>query len=491
MLRKNTIKRVLSIICAFMLVALSLMQNAYASSVSLTAYATTLEIGATTTVMVNGSDLTGKFNISSSNAGVISLNSSSIWVENNSVSVTAKANAAGTATITLIPSDVSNSTSGDDITGSVGTKTLTIKVNAPAAPPTNNNTNNGGSNTTTLSSNANLKKLVPNYEGLSPNFNASTTKYSLTVPASVNSLNLTLATESTSAKYAVSGNQNFKLGDNVVTITVTAANGTKKYYTITVTKAADPAKANASLSNIIIDGKTLNPAFAAETVEYDIGTVSADVDKLTVLAYSQSEDAKVDITGNEGLVEGENKINVKVTAADGVTTRSYVVKVTKEAKPAVVVQDEVRPYETNNYVDVDKFGGIKDFFRNIFAAIKANALVLLLYAFVLVEFAQILYLYKKVNGIQKGNTKDAKKDNDANVYEDVTINELNTNRRRSSTSIKTEGVVEVDSEDGKIEEPVINTEANEAPEEKSDNTAENSNEDIDAINKIIDDSEKE
>jgi len=409
---KNKNKKISIIFIAFVFVALSFAPNSYASSVSL-APNTTLIIGASTTITISGSDATGRFNISSSNSGVVSLSSGSVWIENNSATITATAKSAGSATITLTPNDVSNG-AGGDITSTIGTKAITINVNAPVvtAPTTPKTTTT--TPTTTTGSNANLKKLVPNYEGLAPNFNPAVTKYSLTVPASATNLGLTIGVEATGAKYWISGEENLKMGDNTVSVTVTATDGTKKVYTIIVTKAADVAKANAYLSSIVIDGKTLSPEFTAENLAYDIGTVTSDVEKLTVIAFAQSEDSKIEITGNDKLVEGENIIKIKVTAVDGTTTKEYTIKVTKEVAVIAATTENVDIYGQTDNLQGNTPSKFKEFLNTVGIYLRTFWLVLTLFAFILFEFAQILYLYLKVEAMKKANKNDVGETNETN-----------------------------------------------------------------------------
>lgn len=386
------VKKYSIMLIALTFLIITFIPNIYASSISMNAY-TTLEIGGTTTITISGSDAIGKFNISSSNTGVVTLNKSSVFID-GSDTVIATAKAGGTATITLTPDDVSNSSGTADITSTIGSKSITIKVNTPVVnTPTTPTTP-----TTTKSSNANLKRLVPNYEGLSPNFNSAVTKYSLTVPSTATSLGLTVGVEQSGAKYYISGEDNLKMGDNTVSITVTAPDGTKKVYTIIVTKADDVAKANARLSNIVIDGKTLSPAFSAENFEYDIEKVASDVEKLTVLAYAQSENAKVEITGNDKLVEGDNIIKVKVTAVDGTTTKEYIIKVKKDAKP---VDEVVNIYPEDNSLQDTTPSKFSNIMRSLWMYLQTYWLMLSLLVVCLFELWQIIYLYKKVNKSEK------------------------------------------------------------------------------------------
>lgn len=414
MKNKQTTKKVMMTLFALVILIFTFAPNLYASSISING-STSLTVGGSTTITVSGSDATGKLNVSTSNSGVVSISKSSDWVENNSFTLTATAKAAGTAVITVTPDDISNS-AGEPL--SLGSKSLTITV---SAPQTQTNT---PTQTTTTNGNANLKKLVPNYEGLSPNFNPNITKYSLIVPATASSLKLTVAVEGSGAKYSINGADNLKIGDNTVTVTVTASNGTKKTYTIIVTKANDVKQANAYLGNLVVDGKTLDPVFAAETLEYTIETVTADVTKLNVLAYPQSDAAKYVITGNEALVAGENIIKVLVTAEDGVTTKEYSIKVNKEATvPVVGSTDEVGIYnEQDNLTDTPSL--FKRIISAIWAYIKEFWLVLSLLLVCILELVQIIVLYKKAN-------KDKKDVKTVKIDKSNEVDSLLTPRRRN------------------------------------------------------------
>jgi len=380
----------------------------------------------TVRVSLSGDVCAANFNISydTSKLTLISGDTSYAWAEGESLpsyTFKAKTGVAGSANISLsgTASDTNYKSSG--LSGSTAV-TITAPVVTSPTPTTPAKT----TATATTGSNANLKRLVPNYEGLSPNFNSSVTKYSLTVPATATSLGLSIGVEATGAKYWITGEDNLQMGDNTVSVTVTATDGTKKVYTIIVTKAADVAKANAYLSSIVIDGKTLAPEFTAENLAYDIGTVTSDIEKLTVLAFAQTENSKIEITGNEGLVEGENIIKVKVTAIDGITTKEYTIKVTKDIA-AVVAGATVD--EANKLIEITP-SKLDNFLSGVGMYIRAFWLVLALFAFCLFEFAQIVYLYRKLYKLNKSDTLYfVEKDNETNV-EDETA----PSRRRSNES---------------------------------------------------------
>ena len=73
---------------------------------------------------------------------------------------------------------------------------------------------------------------------LSPSFNNDTTNYSVVVPNSVSSVNITATTKNGKAKVSGAGNVSLKVGSNTVKITVTAENGSKRTFTLTIARQA-------------------------------------------------------------------------------------------------------------------------------------------------------------------------------------------------------------------------------------------------------------
>ena len=88
-----------------------------------------------------------------------------------------------------------------------------------------------------LSSNANLKSLSLNSGKLSPKFSTSRTSYTSKVLYEVTKVNVSANVADRSAKVvSVTGNSNLQVGENTVVVTVQAADGTQKKYTIIVTR---------------------------------------------------------------------------------------------------------------------------------------------------------------------------------------------------------------------------------------------------------------
>lgn len=403
---KNKLK--VFIVCIFAF-AMFFQTNIYAASVNISAN-TSVEIGNNVTINISVPGVSGKCNVTSSNPGVVSLSTGTIWVEMGATSpIVGYTKGAGTATITVTPDTMADDITGDDV--SVAAKSITITVKEKYVPPVNNNTNNnnntntntntnnnaGATNNTSnnnaaaKSSNAYLSKLQVNVEGLTPNFNKNKYSYTLSIGENVDSINVTAVAEDSSAKVAVYGNSGLKEGDNTISVVVTAANGSKKTYTIIATKSADPMKSNSYLSNLIIEDCVLTPEFSSEVFEYDLGTTS--LDKLNIFAYPTNESAKVEIIGNEQLVDGENIVKLVITSVDGTTTKEYILKVKKDTS---AISDTV---EVNALIDEGKLAKVSKW-QELKQELAENWLVVLLFAFVLVEFIQILYLYCRLYNVK-------------------------------------------------------------------------------------------
>lgn len=408
--------------------------NIFAASVNISAN-TSVEIGNNVTINISVPGVTGKCTITSSNPSVVELSASSIWVESGATSpIVGYTKGVGSATITVTPDTMADDNTGDDV--SVAAKSITITVKEKYVPPvennnqntntgtntdtntntgannntntgtntntnvnTNTNTNSGTNNnvsnnntvTTTKSSNTFLSKLQVNVEGLTPNFNKNKYSYTLTLEPNVNSIDVTALAEDSKSKVAIYGNTELKEGDNTISIVVTAQNGAQKTYTIIATKSADPMKSDSYLANLIIEDLVLSPEFSSEVFEYDLGETT--LDKLNIYTYPKNENAKVEITGDERLVDGDNVIKIKITSEDETTTKEYTLKVKKKV---VVIEDNV---EVNALVDENSLNEISKF-QKLKGILLDNWLVVLLFIFVVVEFIEILYLYSKYHNIK-------------------------------------------------------------------------------------------
>lgn len=112
------------------------------------------------------------------------------------------------------------------------------------------------------SSNANLASIKLSSGSLSPAFNANTTNYTATVKFGVDSITVTGSVADGGATYVGGGTFALNVGENVRTLTVTAADGTKKSYTVNIkrmteeeTAEAEQAARDANPLLVTIDGE--------------------------------------------------------------------------------------------------------------------------------------------------------------------------------------------------------------------------------------------
>ena len=198
------------------------------------------------------------------------------------------------------------------------------------------------------STDAALSGLGLSAGSLVPSFSSGTTSYTVAVANSVTSISVTPTAQESHANLTVngatalsgtpSGAIALSVGSNPISIEVTAQDGvTTATYAITVTRAAS---SNASLSALSISAGALNPAFASGTTSYSVGvthsTASISVtptalDAGATVVVNGSLVSNGNASGNIDLNVGINTITITVTAADGVTTASYAVTVTRAA----------------------------------------------------------------------------------------------------------------------------------------------------------------
>lgn len=315
---------------------------------------------------------------------------------NGSKTITAKYQVTGAGTITVSFTGDATHENGID------TETITInktvvgkaKVVAPVTTPTKTTTTTKTPTVTTKkSSEARLNALTVNVEGLTPSFNKDKTSYKLNVDNSVNKLIMTLSLKDNKATYKITGNKDFKLGENIVKIKVTAENRTTtKTYTIKVNKTPD-----LTLSSLTVSNAELMKEFDPNVLEYKLKDITEDIKKLDINAATTSDAATVKIAGNDSLVAGENIIKIVVSDESGKYTRVYTLIVNKIATVPVIsenVEDVGEVVEQDSLMEeIIDFLGMKD------EKIRQNITIVALYLLSLLEFIQVIYLYKQLKTI--------------------------------------------------------------------------------------------
>ncbi len=95
---------------------------------------------------------------------------------------------------------------------------------------------------------------------------------------------------------------------------------------------------NNYLSSLKIDNYSIDPAFNKNTSNYSL-TVENDVREINISGSKEDSKSTVTGLGKHALEEGDNKINIVVTAQNG-SSRTYTINVTvKELSPIIVKVD--------------------------------------------------------------------------------------------------------------------------------------------------------
>lgn len=197
---------------------------------------------------------------------------------------------------------------------------------------------NGATETYTImitrrkNSNTNLSSLSVAGFSLTPSFNKNVVEYTLNVGAQTKELDITAVPEVNTSTYEITGNSNFKNGENEVKITVTAEDGSEKTYTITVNRQGYTDNHLSSLT--VSDDNTtyeLSPAFDPDYDSEDgVYTVSIpnDVNRVTVAGELAGLGSTVTGLGEYALPTGTTTARIKVTSETG-DVREYDIEITR------------------------------------------------------------------------------------------------------------------------------------------------------------------
>lgn len=187
-----------------------------------------------------------------------------------------------------------------------------------------------------LSGNCNLASLSVSNAQISPAFSTGTTSYSASVPFTTDTLKLTATAEDADAKVTVKNTKLTAGKTTTVSITVKAANGTTKTYSIKVKRAQDPnyvPSDNAALSELSVQEFRLSPAFSPDVKQYYVW-LPYEVDTLTLSGKTADTKAELAIAEAANLEAGKGTdISVTVTAENG-TEQVYTVTAVRAPAPA-------------------------------------------------------------------------------------------------------------------------------------------------------------
>lgn len=191
---------------------------------------------------------------------------------------------------------------------------------------------------------------------LTPPFDSDVFDYTAEVANAVESITMTAVTEDAAATVTVNGvsvdsgaaSQPIELavGENTVSIVVTADDGDSQTYTVVVTRRSPPSS-NPDLADLTLTGTELDQIFDPDVTSYtaSIGYLGASV---RVIAEPEDEGAALMLedmaltagepSGFVPLAPGSNDLEIEVTAEDGSASRTYSVEVTR-AEPVTAGQE--------------------------------------------------------------------------------------------------------------------------------------------------------
>ena len=174
-----------------------------------------------------------------------------------------------------------------------------------------------------------LKAIKINGKDIEPDFEMFTTEYIVVVDESVKQAKIQAIPDDSNAKVKILGEENLKEGKNEFEIQVTAEDGiAKQSYFVYITKG-DKNKANANLKSLKVENYELAPEFKKNIINYAF-EYPGNLTKVKIDAIPENENAKVDILGNENLSNKSQNIEIKVTAEDGQTIKTYYLIARKE-----------------------------------------------------------------------------------------------------------------------------------------------------------------
>lgn len=256
---------ILSLVMAVMLV-FAPAEHVYAQGLGLSVSSSSVAVGKTVKVTVSmPSGYFGTVVISSSDEGVLSNGGDGVtnigdaagYPTSQSFSFTAKG--AGSCTIKAyctVVGDAEGNDAGGVITGASTKVTVTSASSNNDSNSNKDNKDNTGNDSNSnkdnenkeekKSSNASLGSLVISAGTLSPEFSAATKDYTATVDYSCSSLAVTAnPADSKASVTSVTGNDSLEVGENTVSVVVTAEDGSTSTYNIVVTRRTEDDPENA------------------------------------------------------------------------------------------------------------------------------------------------------------------------------------------------------------------------------------------------------
>ena len=449
---KTKLKIIIFVIA--MLIIICIGSRVEAASASITATKTTATVGENVTISVNIN--AAAWNLKVSGAGVSGGNIVGYDSNGSNTSTTKRyslnTSSVGTYTINLTGDITDGSTDLNTKIGKAVTVTVKAKQTNPSSTGGNSNSGSSSSGKTTTkkpttttkpteeekkSTDSTLSSLSIAEGAITPEFNKDVKEYAITLPNEVTKLNITATPTDSKATVSVTEYEELKEGENTITISVTAEDGTTK--TDYVIKATRQRK-ELALEKLIIkytnqNGELvevpLTPEFISNIYEYSIETLEYWVKSLDIEALANIEGATIEISGADSLKEGENVITItvknKITMepqeegaepTEQEETKTYTIKFNKNAEPTIIGKI------SNWFKGI--FGGVSTWYANnqektVFGALMFCIVALIgLSIYIIVDYKKYQDLLGKIGKLNNLNNNEIKATSEV---ENITVNE--------------------------------------------------------------------
>ena len=452
-MRKNILKKVLLAIVRAAIIALLLTVKSYAAtSISISTSKSSVAPGESFTVTVSAVGA-GPVNTTVSNGS----GGKRDFLDNSSYSFTCTAGSSGSVTI-YASGTLGDYATGDEANRSASKTVSIVQPNKNTGENSNGSSSNGGNTTRKPNTNNSTKPTETKEEkkstdstlsslsiaegAITPEFNKDVKEYAITVPNEVTKLNITATPTDSKATVSVTEYEELKEGENIITISVTAEDGTTK--TDYVIKATRQRK-ELALEKLIIkytnqNGEVvevpLTPEFISNIYEYSIETLEYWVKSLDIEALANIEGATIEISGADSLKEGENVITItvknKITMEpqeEGAEpteqqeeTKTYTIKFNKNAEPTIIGKI------SNWFKGI--FGGVSTWYANnqekaVFGALMFCIVALIgLSIYIIVDYKKYQDLLGKIGKLNNLNNNEIKATSEV---ENITVNEESNN----------------------------------------------------------------
>ena len=210
-------------------------------------------------------------------------------------------------------------------------------------------------------SNINITSESGSHVSLDKMFDKNTTEYKAEVDNFVTMVKISAGTSDTKALASYDKEVLLNVGENIVKIVVTAEDtSVTKTYTVVITRKDKQGPINANLKSLTVDGISIPVSESGMSYE-----VAADSVKIAVTPEVETiSSLKIDgIDCTAKTVSVPSNVSIIIVAADGLTTKTYTLKLTKksnvELKSLIVNDTPVSVTKNMNFTSATASADVK------------------------------------------------------------------------------------------------------------------------------------